>query len=148
MRIANFETLYIVYISVSTCINIIGHDMMYRSKIYRVGSQDSRQNNTIDNRLCSVADVTCTYSDCWYLVAYRCYNVSLCWEPGQATSMLLGVAALAGNVGPALVGFLDPGDNHRSQLGAWKSNVLSSYRTIRNSFFLWQQKQCSMHPAR
>ena len=38
----------------------------------------------------------------------RCYM--LLW-PGQATSMLLGVAALAGNLGPALVGILDPGPN-------------------------------------
>ena len=53
-----------------------------------------------------------------------------CWGlAGQATSMLLGVAALAGNLGPALVGILDPGPSIRDRIipnpSLWKSDIPS-----------------------
>lgn len=47
---------------------------------------------------------------------------------GQATSMLLGVAALVGNLGPAMVGILDPG--HERRIEKTRADVISPRRDV------------------
>ena len=58
---------------------------------------------------------------CWLLLVWQ--DVTCCCPTGQATSMLLGVAALAGNLGPALVGILDPGPNIRDRIHLCGSRI-------------------------
>ena len=47
--------------------------------------------------------------------AYRSHGMSKenSTVGGQATSMMLGIATLAGNLGPAIIGILDPGKAHQ-----------------------------------
>eukprot|EP00434_Breviolum_minutum_P002100 symbB.v1.2.001858.t1/scaffold77.1/size347087/29 len=63
---------------------------------------------------------------------------------GQATSMLLGVAALAGNVGPALVGFLDPGG---SNIGIHLLWICSAAQVLAALSFLWTANEITLDPV-
>lgn len=63
---------------------------------------------------------------------------------GQATLMLLGVAALAGNLGPALVGILDPGGR---EIGFHLLWICSAAQVFAALSFLWTANEITLDPV-
>eukprot|EP00913_Durusdinium_trenchii_P013036 g12237.t1 len=63
---------------------------------------------------------------------------------GQATSMLLGVAALVGNLGPAMVGILDPGGVNIGIHLLW---ICSAAQVFAALSFLWTANEITLDPV-
>ncbi|CAE7186499.1 spin [Symbiodinium pilosum] len=63
---------------------------------------------------------------------------------GQATSMMLGIATLAGNLGPAIIGILDPGGVNIGVHLLW---ICSTAQVLAALSFYWTYREITVDPV-